>query len=51
VNKNGVIRKKVPSRGVDERSTAYIPPYWEYRRNIAYMNELGEIAHQSNEFR
>jgi len=28
------------SRGMDRRSTAYILPYWGYRRSIAYMNEL-----------
>ena len=30
VNKNGVMRKKISSRGMD-------------RRNIAYMNEIGEM--------
>jgi hypothetical protein len=44
VKKNSVMGKRVPPRGIDRRSSAHILPYWEYRRNIAYMNELYAIT-------
>jgi len=44
------MRKKVNSSDIaqcgDRRSIAYILPYWEYRRNIAYMNELYAIMEE-----
>jgi len=36
--------KEMSDSGMDRRNTAYILPYWEYRRNTAYINELSEIG-------
>ena len=43
--------KEMSDSGIDRQTTAHILPYWEYRRNIAYMSELGEMSREvSNEF-
>jgi hypothetical protein len=38
--------REMGDSGMDRRNTAYILPYWEYRRNTAYINELGEMSRE-----